>query len=416
MGRPTNSGGNRVTVPSVAATPFRFVENAHRDRDAVPPRHALTVAHTQAAAREIATWPGYQSTPLVRLDGLARTSTVGRIWYKDEGHRFGVRSFKPLGGGYAVSRLLARVVGREVQRPEVTSRELLNGEFDARLADVTVTCATDGNHGRAVAWAAQLFGCRAVVFLASHVTSSRERAIASFGADVVRTDGNHDDAVREAARAASRDGWFLISQMRSATEPQIALDILDGYSTLFEETRRAIPDETPTHIFVQAGVGGLAAAACAHADSHGREARPQVVVVEAARADCVFRSLVAGRRVTVHGDLDTVMAGLAAGEVSEYAWPYLVAGADAAMAIDDAAAVATMRLLAEPPWGDPVVQGGESGVASLAAALVAAQSDETRTRLDLTDTSRILCVGTEGVTDPEVYDRLVGPGGAAGGS
>ncbi len=307
-----------------------------------------------------------------------------------------------------MARLIAREVERATGRDAVTSADLLRGEGRTVASGVTVACATDGNHGRAVAWSARMFGSRSVVYVASHVSPYREAAIAGFGAEVVRSAGNHDDAVREMAAAARDAGWRVVTQSASATDPQVPRDILSGYGALMAEVAPQLPpDEAPSHVFVPAGVGGLAASVAAFCADRWGPGGPRVVSVEAAAADSVFRSVGAGRMVRVTGALETVMGGLAAGEVSPVAWPSLYRGLDAAMAIRDAAAVDTLRLLRAPPGGDRPVAAGETGVAALAAALLAAGDDAARRALGMDGDSTVLAIGTEGVTDPSARDRLL---------
>ncbi|MCZ6918672.1 MAG: diaminopropionate ammonia-lyase [Gemmatimonadetes bacterium] len=359
-----------------------------------------------SALHEIRSWPDYHPTPLHDLTGLAQHVQLGQLRLKDEGHRFGVGSFKPMGGGYAVSRILAREVMQVAGAARTGPRELLAGEFADIVSRVTVACATDGNHGRAVAWAARTFGCRAVVYLASHVSESREETIRSFGADVVRTSGNHDDAVRQVAADAGAAGWFVVSQTASATSPEIAHDIFLGYGALFHEMVNQLPHGvTPSHVFVQCGVGGLAASCMAYAELRWGGDRPVIVVVEAENAACAFRSVAAGEPVAIEGDLATLMGGLAAGEISPHVWPTLDAGADYCMTIPDEAAIDTMRCLAAM---NPPIAIGEAGVASLAAALTAAQAPHARELMGLTGQSRVLTIGTEGATDPGAYAEIVG--------
>jgi diaminopropionate ammonia-lyase len=365
------------------------------------------LAATGRALSEIRSWPGYAPTPLYELDALAEAVDVGWLHYKDEGQRFGIKSFKPFGGGYAVARILARQVMRETGAATVSSEDLLSDKYDPLLKLLTVACATDGNHGRAVAWAARTFGCQAVVYLASHVSALREDAIRGLGADVVRTDGNHDAAVRQAATDSAREGWSFVSQMATASDLQIPVDIFTGYSALFAECAEqwGVVVGAPTHVFVQCGVGGLAAAGAAYAELRWGEDRPTVVVVEPEDAASVYASVVAGSPQSVTGSLDTVMGGLAAGEVSEAAWVILDTGVDFCVTIPDEAAIDTMRLLA---GNDPPVEGGEAGVAGLAAALAVAQDKSAREQLGLDGASRIFTIGTEGATDPELYEQLVG--------
>jgi diaminopropionate ammonia-lyase len=244
--------------------------------------------------------------------------------------------------------------------------------------------------------------------MANNVTAEREAAIEALGARVVRSDENHDETGRDLKRQAHAAGWAIISEGANATEPQIAYDTIIGYGALFLEAASQLGRDIPTHVFVQTGVGGFAAAAAAMLRQKWPEDLPQLITVEADNADCVLRSVETGERVSVLGSLDTIMAGLAAGEVSDHAWAVLKHGANACMAIPDDAAVSTMRLLAGGAYGDPPISAGESGVAGLAGAIVALSDDGIRDQLGLDDQSRILTIGTEGVTDASIYRELVG--------
>ncbi len=371
-------------------------------------REILNADAFRAARREIASWPGYRATPLVALGGLARAAGLGEIRYKDEGDRFGLGSFKALGGAYAVYRLLAR----EIERRRGESADvaaLLDGRYKDIAARITVTCATDGNHGRSVAWGAQMFGCRCVIYIHATVSEGRKAAIARYGAEVVRTPGNYDDAVRRAAEDATRNGWFVVSDTSYEGYMDVPRDVMQGYTIMVDEALAQLPrDRLPTHVFVQGGVGGLAAAVCGHLwETCGRD-RPRFVVVEPEKADCLYQSAVNGRPTAVHGELDTIMAGLACGEVSLLAWQILEAGADDFMTVSDAAAADAMRLLAAPVGGDRPVVAGESAVAGLAGLLIAAAHEDQRTALGLGPDSRILLIGSEGDTDPALYERIVG--------
>lgn len=358
---------------------------------AYPMSAPLTAAGFAKAVREIRSWPGYAPTPLVVLPALADALGLAAIRYKDERGRFGLKSFKALGGAYAVRRVLARQ-----NRP---------------AAEVTVTCATDGNHGRSVAWGAQLFGCRCVIFVHATVSEGRAEAIRRYGAEVRRVKGNYDDAVRHAAGEAGRHGWYVVSDTSYEGYRDVPLDVMHGYGVMAEESMAQWPaGGAPTHIFVQAGVGALAAAICASFWLRWRKRRPRFVIVEPVRADCIYRSLEAGRPAAVHGGLETVMAGLACGEVSQLAWEVLATGADAAVAIDDAFALDAVRRLASPRGGDPAIVAGETGGAGLAALLALGERPEFRAPLALGPQAEVLLLGSEGDTDPEIYRRIVGRG------
>jgi diaminopropionate ammonia-lyase len=331
---------------------------------------------------------------------------VAAVHYKDEGGRFGLGSFKALGGAYAVARLLCRELGARLGRT-LTTQDLLTPALRALCADITVTCATDGNHGRSVAWGAQLFGCRCVIYIHATVSEGRKNAIAHYGAEVVRTPGNYDDAVRQADADAKGHGRFVISDTSYPGYMDVPRDVMQGYQLMVQEAAQQLA-QRPTHIFVQAGVGGLAAAVCGYFWERDGSERPVFVVVEPDRADCLTQSAKAGRLTAVTGDIDTLMAGLACGEVSHLAWEILEQGADDFCVIADQAAVAAMRLLAYPMGQDPVIVAGESAVAGVAAAVAACQSDADRQTLGLTADSRILFFGSEAATDPQLYEELVG--------
>lgn len=365
------------------------VANRHATGGAYPAALVplLSRASLDAARAAIAAWPGYAPTRLVRLDALARRHGLGTVWYKDESTRFGLKSFKALGGAYAVQRLLARL-GRDP-------------------SDVTVTCATDGNHGRSVAWGAQRFGCRCRIYIHSLVSEGRKRAIEAFGAEVVRTPGTYDDSVRQAAADAAANGWYVVSDTSYPGYTDIPRDVMAGYMLMADEAFAALP-EPPTHIAVQGGVGGVAAAVLATAWLRFGAGRPRFVVVEPARAACIAPSLEAGAPRPATGDLDTLMAGLACGEVSIVAFDILRAGCDDALVIDDAAAVLVMRDLAAPAPGDVPVVAGESATCGLAGILAARERPAIAQALGLDATSRVLVFGTEGDTDEALYRELVG--------
>lgn len=365
----------------------------------------LSDAGFAVASETIRGWPGYAETPLVALPALATDVGVASLHYKDESTRFGLGSFKALGGAYAVARLLQKELSarlsRDVSMEEITSRTL------PEAAEITVCCATDGNHGRSVAWGAQSFGCGCVIFIHSTVSEGRKSAIEAFGAEVRRTPGNYDDSVREAQEVASAEGWFVVSDTSYPGYMDVPRDVMQGYEIMAAEALDAL-DQPPTHIFLQTGVGGMAAAVTAQAVRRYGTDRPKIVLCDPDQAACFLASYRTGARTAVHGDLDTLMAGLACGEVSALAWEILQDHGDAVMALTDAAAIAAMRRLAYPQGGDPALVAGESAVAGIAGLRLAMSDPEARALLGLDASSRILTFGTEGDTDPELYEELIG--------
>lgn len=371
----------------------------------------LSHASHSDAQRAISAWPGYAPTPLRQLSGLAEQHGITSIWYKDESGRFGLNAFKALGGAYGVQRILAARVSDLTGAADVSAEELIGGRYREVVSEITVTCATAGNHGRAVAWGAEMFGCGCVVYVPAVTSENRLKAIAGHGAQVVRTSGNYDEAVRRCAQDAERLGRVVVSDTSYPGYTEIPRDVMQGYTVMLGEALEQIPRAMPpTHVFVQAGVGGLAAAVCAHLWELWGADRPTLTVVEPDSADPLYRSATAGQPTPVPGDYRTCMSGLEAGEVSLLAWQILEAGADAFMTIGDAATEATMRLLAEGSEGDPPTVAGESGAAGLAGALVALGDRVARADLRLMSDSRILLFGTEGATDADSYRRIVGGG------
>ncbi|MGV6875706.1 diaminopropionate ammonia-lyase [Pseudochelatococcus sp. B33] len=350
-------------------------------------------------------FPDYAPTPLVPLDGLARELGVAGIDIKDESGRYGLSSFKALGGAYAVARLVHRFVEARLGR-KVDPAELLSDESRSLASGLTVCCATDGNHGRSVAAGARMFGCRCVIYLHAGVSEGREHAIAGFGARIVRIAGSYDDSVAEAAEAARREGWLTVSDFSWPGYEEIPGLVMQGYTIMLDEiaAQAAAPY---THIFVQAGVGGLAAVVAGYFHERYAGKGPRTIVVEPALANCLQRSALANERRAMPAGEATVMAMLECYEPSLIAWNILEKSAGFYLGVDDGWAVAALKRLARPAGGDPALTIGESGAAGLAGLLAVAQDEKLRSALGLDAASRILLIGTEGATDPEVYQALL---------
>lgn len=372
-----------------------------------PARHGAVISAPAIAAAkaEIATWEGYRPTPLVELKGLAGALGVADLFYKDEGPRFGLGSFKALGGAYAVCRLLQRLLAAD--GPPPTSAELRSGRLSDRTGDITVATATDGNHGRSVAWGARQFGCRAVIYIHADVSDGREQALRALGAEVRRIDGNYDASVHQCASDAAANGWHVVSDTSYEGYLEVPRTVMEGYTVMAEEIAGAL-DDAPTHVVVQGGVGGLAAAICGAFWLRWGERRPRFVIAEPRLAPCLLESARNGKPSAVEIAEETLMAGLSCGEVSLLAWQVLGDGADDFLTLPESAVAPAMRLLARSPFGDPAITAGESAIAGLAVLLAAARSPEGRRALGLDEASRVLLLGTEGATDAEVYRRLVG--------
>lgn len=344
----------------------------------------IPAALLEDARRTITGWPGYAPTPLRALEGMAAWLGLDAVLAKDEASRFGLGSFKALGGAYAVERRARAATG-----------------------PLTVATASDGNHGLSVAWGARRFGCACRIYLHEHVSPGRAALIGAMGAEVVRVAGTYDDSTARAARDCAAHGWALVSDTALDEGDDGPAEVMAGYGIMLDEVADGV-EAPPTHVFVQGGCGGLAAAVVGVLCERWALAPPRFVVVEPERADCLYRSARAGRPVRAEGDLDTVMSGLSVGEVSLSAWKVLAPTVSAYMTIPDSAAVAAMRALADGRYGDLPLVAGDSGVAGLAGVIAAASDPSAAEALGLDRHARVLAFVTEGAVDREGWRALVG--------
>ncbi|WP_312530045.1 diaminopropionate ammonia-lyase [Comamonas sp.] len=393
-----------------------LIANPRAQRSAYPTdlQAIMCVERAQESRRWLSSWQGIarQATPLRDLPGLAQQLGIASFSLKDESLRSSLGSFKALGAPVALVRQILRL------HPGLDPAAILSGRYAEQLRGYTVISATDGNHGRSLAAAARDAGCGCQIVLHAQVSAEREQAIAAYGAEIVRIAGNYDASVEEAARLAQVNGWQVISDTSYEGYEDIPRDVMQGYSTIAAE----VIEQTGTqpggasafsHVFLQGGVGGMAAGLASYLwEVHGAQ-RPRLVVVEPAQADCLLQSAIQGRPAQATGSVDSVMAGLACGETSPLAWKFLAPSVDHFMTVEDDAAIAAMRTLAQGVGGDIPVVAGESGVAGLAALQVLRGDAAGWAALGLDAQSRVLIINTEGATAPQVYAELVGEPAAA---
>ncbi|WP_119269265.1 diaminopropionate ammonia-lyase [Taklimakanibacter deserti] len=349
-------------------------------------------------------FPHHPPTPLLALDALAARLGIGSLHAKDESFRLGLSSFKGLGGAYAVMRVAQKHAEAALGRP-VLPHELLTPEIRALSADLTFCCASDGNHGRSVAAGARLIGARCTIFLHAGVSEERVAHIERLGATIVRIDGSYDDSIAEAARSVDRRGSILVPDIVSAGDPetaQVCGHVMQGYSILVDEVFETARERKLdfTHVFVQAGVGGLAASVLGHWSAlAGQNGTPRFVIVEPERAACLTESAKAQRLVTLPHGPSTVMAMLECQSASPLAWPIVHALADAYITVAEEDARQAVKHLAWPKGVDPVIEAGESGAAGL-AGLERLLADKTlAAQLGLDGKAKVLVIVTEGPTD-----------------
>ena len=355
------------------------------------------------AKSEIQKWDGYKVTPLHYLEKIAKELRVADIHLKDESSRFGLGSFKALGGAYAVFRVLSQLIEKQTGDKNVNSADIRSGSYQTITKNITVVTATDGNHGKSVAWGAREFGCQCKIYIHRDVSKGREQAIAEFGCEMVRVSGNYDHSVQQADIDSQKNNWHVVSDTSYPGYMDVPKYVMQGYTILASEIGEQIIDKIPTHVFLPGGVGGIAAAISAELWRIWGKHRPKVIVVEPEAADCLYQSALSAKPAQSSGNLETVMACLSAGEVSLLAWDILSRSANAFMILNDQTIAPSMRRLAKEG-----IVSGESGAATLAGLAAACQNPNSRISLGIDENSRILLLSTEGATDPHIYKKLVG--------
>ena len=359
-------------------------------------------------------FPQYAVTPLARLDGMAARLGLGNLFVKDESYRFGLNAFKVLGGAFAMARYIAGEMGRDIG--EMNYAYLTSAQFRRDFGQATFFTATDGNHGRGVAWAANKLGQKAVVHMPKGSAKMRFDNIAREGAKVTIEEMNYDDCVRLAAReAAQTEHGVVVQDTAWEGYEEIPAWIMQGYGSMAQEAveqLRALEVNRPTHVFVQAGVGSLASAVVGFFANLFPSNPPKFVIMEAESAACLYKGACQGdgSPAIVTGDLPTIMAGLACGEPNTLGWDILRNHADAFLACPDWVSATGMRMLAAPLRGDPAVTSGESGAVGM-GVVAALMTDPAyaglKEALQLNRDSAVLLFSTEGDTDPEKYRRIV---------
>jgi diaminopropionate ammonia-lyase len=408
----------RYSVGMNSVQPIEWVENprariiaASKAVEETFPRGIFE--QTRSFHRQI---PGYQISPLRNLSNLAAMIGVGGIWVKDESVRLSLNSFKVLGGSFAIYSFIKARLGLEGK--DLSFDQLVSDEIRAKLGDLTFATATDGNHGRGVAWAADKLNCKAVIYVHKDTSRARIEAIAGYGADVRVVDGTYDDAVRQASLDAEKNGWHVISDTSWEGYEDVPKWVMQGYTTMLSEAQEQLAGQgmvKPTHVFVQGGVGALAAATVGFYSSRFGKDRPTTVVVEPATAECLLESarIGDGQPHSVDGDLQTIMAGLACGEPSPIAWKVLWDCVDAFLACPDYVAAKGMRVYATPLASDTFVVSGESGAVTLGALMFVSEYPQfaaLKEYLGLGPDSQVLLINSEGNTDPDEFRRVVWEG------
>ena len=359
-----------------------------------------------------ASFPVYEKTPLAALPDTAAALGLGAMYVKDESYRFGLNAFKVLGGSYAIGNYLAQKLGMDIS--ELPYEKMISDEVREKLGEITFVTATDGNHGRGVAWTANQLKQKAVVYMPKGSAEERLKNIQAEGADASITDLNYDEAVRLANSQAEKNGWVMVQDTAWEGYEDIPTWIMQGYGTMGFEAWGQLP-EKPTHIFLQAGVGSMAGAVTGFFSNVYKEDRPIITIVEPNKADCLFRTAEAndGKLHFVTGDMNTIMAGLACGEPCSIGWNVLHSYADNFISCPDYAAAKGMRILGNPEGKDGKVISGESGAATVGCVAEIMTNPDLawlKEKLQLDENSKVLFFSTEGDTDKENYRAIVWDG------
>lgn len=362
-------------------------------------------------------FPQYQVTPLAKLAGMAKLLGLGGVYVKDESYRFGLNAFKVLGGSFAMAKYIAKETGRDVS--ELDYETLTSEKLREEFGQATFFTATDGNHGRGVAWSANKLQQKAVVYMPKGSTPTRLNNILKENATATIEEVNYDECVRMAAAAAAKTPHGVVIQDTAWDGyEEIPSWIMQGYGTMALEADGQFTEsegQAPTHVFIQAGVGSLAGAVQGYFANKYPDNPPKVVVVEAEAANCLYRGAAAkdGQIRIVDGDMPTIMAGLACGEPNTISWDILKNHVSIFVSCPDWVSAKGMRMLGAPLKGDPQVVSGESGAVPfglLASIMTMEELAPLKEALGLNESSKVLLFSTEGDTDPERYRGIVWDG------
>jgi len=334
------------------------------------------------AIESISSWDNYAPTPLLKLNKLKDELKFNNIYYKDEDKRFNLKSFKALGGAFAVYKIASK------------------------KKNITVSTATAGNHGRSVAWGAQRLGLKCKIFISEFVSESRAEAMRNLDAEVIRVKGNYDNSLKECIEQSNKNKWEIVQDVSWEGYKEVPKLIMAGYTIMVKEIVDEIDKNSITHIFLQAGVGGMAAAMIAGFAKLSKNI-PQFVVVEPENADCVFQSIKNNKPTTVDIKKETVMGGMSCGDVSSIAWEILKNSANSCLTIPDEAISTAVALLAEARLSDEKIIGGECAVPGIIALIGSFNNKEYLDKLKLDSKSNILLFGCEGLTDKAMYQKLL---------
>ena len=359
-----------------------FLENKYFkfDRDQI--FSVLSKNEIDSAYKVISNWENYSSTPLENLNKLSFELGLKKIFYKDESKRFNLKSFKALGGAYAVEKI------------------------SQNKKNITVSTATAGNHGRSVAWGAKRLGLNCKIFISEFVSESRAEAMRGFGAEVFRVKGNYDNSLKECIKQSNINGWEIIQDVAWEGYELIPKLTMAGYAVMMKEISDQINKNEISHIFLQAGVGGMAAAMIAGCARY-LENVPKIIIVEPESADCVFKAVENNKIVTLDIKKESLMGGMSCGEVSTVPWRIINNNCNFCISIPDDKISDTIKLLANSSLSEKKLIGGECATPGIISLIASCNNIKLREKLNLDKNSQVLLLGCEGNVDEELYQKLL---------
>ena len=362
-----------------------FLKNTEYNFDKNKILNHLSEKIIDEAIKSISSWKAYDPTPLIKLNKLNKELNFKEIYYKDEDKRFDLKSFKALGGAFAVYKI-------------ATEKK-----------NIIVSTATAGNHGRSVAWGAQRLGIKCKIFISEHVSEARALAMENLDAEVIRVKGNYDDSLKECIKQSEKNDWEIVQDVSWEGYKEVPKLIMAGYAIMIKEIVDDIDNNSITHVFLQAGVGGMAAAMIAGFAKFSTNI-PKFIIVEPENANCVFKSIENNKPTTVNITKETIMGGMSCGDVSTVAWEILKNSVNHSLTISDDAISTVVALLANAKLSDEKIIAGECAVPGIIALIGLFKNKDYLNKLELNSNSRVLLFGCEGLTDNEMYQKLLNEG------
>ena len=345
--------------------------------------NSLSKKEIDDAYSSISKWEGYAPTPLISLNKLSKELDLNKIYYKDESKRFNLKSFKALGGAYAVEKVTQ---GNK---------------------NIIVSTATAGNHGRSVAWGARRLGLKCKIFISEFVSDARGQAMADLGADVIKVKGNYEKSLIECIKQSTENNWQIVQDVAWKDYMIVPKYTMAGYTVMMKEITDQIKNEKITHIILQAGVGGMAGAMVAGIARY-LENIPETIVVEPDSAACVMESIKTGKIEKIDIQRESLMGGMSCGEVSLVPWEILKNSVKFCISLPDDDIAKTMKLLGNSSFSEEKIIAGENSVPGLISLITSCTDDKIKDRLKLNLNSNVLVIGCEGDTDKEMYQKLIG--------